>query len=576
MEARPRAYRAVCSIFMRSAQSNSVQTCARTLVVGLALVVLLGGTLAYAQGTGASANQKFTISGSVVNGSTGEGIPRAMVTLQGSPMRSTFTDNSGGFVIEGVAAGRYSLQAQKPGYFGTRDRSSGAAVQTVDVGPNSDSATLKLGRENVIFGRLTDPNGQPVEAVGVHLTQRVLRNGIWRMESRSMANSDDDGGYRFANLQPGTYYVSAGPDIGRREALFGDGNMPRMGWPAVYYPQAPDAASAAPVRFTSGQQVQADMVMNRVPLYTVSGVAMGFAPGQGVSIQVQNSSGDMVTMGARVRHDSGEFELHLPAGTYRLKAMSHVEGQPLVSVVRITVEKDLNQLQLVLQPAISIPVHARLDDRSQGAAQSGRSRGGILARDAYNSPPLSVHLISLEPGGSDVYSVNRGAQGNYSLALGAVEPGRYAAEVTSYGGWYVDSAQCGNANLLSEDLVVTAGNSCSIEIVLRNDGGTLSAKVEATTDIGPGMALLVPARGRATPRSLPFYVADGAHEAQMSVDGIAPGEYLLYPFDDPTGVEYSNPEVLRSHTSQATAVTISPGQTAKVTAQLIHTGAGEE
>ena len=73
-----------------------------------------------------------------------------------------------------------------------------------------------------------------------------------------------------------------------------------------------------------------------------------------------------------------------------------------------------------------------------------------------------------------------------------------------------------------------------------------------------------------------FYVTDGAHEAQMSLNGIPPGDYLLYPFDDPTGVEYSNPEVLRSYTSQATPITITPGQTAKVTAQLIHTGTGEE
>jgi hypothetical protein len=36
-----------------------------------------------------------------------------------------------------------------------------------------------------------------------------------------------------------------------------------------------------------------------------------------------------------------------------------------------------------------------------------------------------------------------------------------------------------------------------------------------------------------------------------------------------------NPEILRSYASQATAVTISPGQTTKVSAQLIHSGASE-
>jgi len=538
---------------------------------------LLWPAFAAAQAPGSNATQKFTVTGSVVNTTTGEPIPRALVTLQGSPMRNAFTDSNGSFAIDGVSAGTYSIHAQKPGYFGTQERRSYGSVQTVEVGASAEPVTLKLAQESVIFGRLTDANGQPIESVSVRLTQHVLRNGVWRMESRNSTNTDDDGTYRFANLQPGIYYVSAGPDVPQHEALFFEDKTPRTGWPALYYPQAPDAASAAPIRLASGQQVQADMVMSRVPLYTVSGMVTGFLPGQGVSLLVQNSSGDMVGLGARFHQDTGEFEMHLPAGSYRLKAFSHVEGREMLSLLRITVEKDLTQLQLVLQPAVSIPIHASLDDRLQGdAVQSGRSRGLIQAKDANNAPPVSVHLISTDPGVSDVYAVKRGTQGSHTLALSAVEPGRYMADVTSYGGWYVDSAQCGTTNLLTGDLIVTAGTSCTLEIGLRNDGGTLSAKIEAGTYAGAGMALLVPARGRSVPRTHPFYLAEGSHEAQVTVNGVAPGEYLLYPFDSPSGVEYSNPEVLNSYSSQATAVTISPAQTTKVTAQLIHIGAGEE
>jgi hypothetical protein len=528
-----------------------------------------------AQAPTAAANQKFTITGNVVNEITGEAIPRAMVTLHGSPMRYAFSDSNGTFAIEGVSAGRYSISAQKPGYFGSQERRSSGSVQSVEVGTNTDSVTLKLTQESIIFGRLTDPNGQPIESVNVRLAQRILRNGVWRTEPRNSTSSDDDGAYRFANLQPGSYYVSAGPDVPQRETLFFEDKTSRTGWPAIYYPQAPDAASAAPIRVTSGQQVQADMVMARAPLYSVSGVVTGFVPGEGVALQVQNSSGDMVGVGTQFRRDTGEFEIHLPAGSYRIKAFSHVDGQEMLSLIRIMLEKDLNQVHLVLQPAAFMPIHARLDDRLQGTSQPGRSRGVIPSRDAFDAPPVSVHLVSIDPGGADVYSVNRGTQGSRTLSVGSVEPGRYTADVSAYGGWYVESAQCGNTNLLSEDLVVTAGNSCTLEISLRNDGGSLNAKVEGASSAA-GMALLVPARGRAQPRSIRFYTVGDSHEVQMTLDGIAPGEYLIYPFDDPEGVEYSNPEVLRSYSSQATAVTISPGQTTKVTAQLIHAGEGEE
>ena len=310
--------------------------------------------MAQDDGSGAAAssnNQKFTVSGTVVNEGSGEGIPRAMVTLMGTPARYAFSDSNGSFTMEGVPAGHYVIQAQKPGFFGS-ERGGPRSVQSIEAGANSDAVVIKLAAENVIYGRLTESSGQPIESLGVRLIQRVLRNGTWRMESRSSANTDDDGTYRFASLQPGTYYVSAGPDVSHRETLFNDPAVPRTGWPGMYYPQAPDIASAAPITVTSGQKVQADMVMNRAPLYTVSGVVIGSPLDKGVSIQVQNSSGDFVAAGVRVHHATGEFETQLPAGSYRLKAYSQVGEHQLRSDVRITTwSSDLYRLSFTVPSA---------------------------------------------------------------------------------------------------------------------------------------------------------------------------------------------------------------------------------
>lgn len=565
-----------CSRRLRSPRGRRWRRLLLTSAVVLFLTCLAPAQDDGSSVAGPSASQKFTVIGTVVNEGTGGSIPRAMVTLMGSPTRYAFSDSNGSFTIEGVPAGRYSLQAQKPGYFGPQERGGPRSVQNVEVGAQSDAVVIKLAAENVIYGRLTDSNGQPVESVGVRLLQRVLRNGTWRMESRSSANTDDDGAYRFATLQPGTYYVSAGPDVSHRESLFNDPGVPSTGWPGLYYPQAPDIASAAPIHVNSGQNVQADMVMNRVPLYTISGIVVGAAADKGVSVQVQNSSGDFVAAGVRLHGATGQFETRLPAGSYRLKAYSQVGEQQLRSDVRITVEKDLTQLQLALQPAVSIPIHARMDDRAQNSTQSARSRAIAAARGTDDLPPVSIHLIASEPGMPDAYSANSGTQANRTLSLRSVEPGHYTAEFSPYGGWYVESAQCGNANLLTDELVVTAGASCTLELTLRNDGGTLNATVEGTKSAGSGMALLVPARGHSTPRPLHFYTSDTARPPQINADGLAPGEYLLFAFDSPEGVEYSNPEVLRSYASQATPVTISAGQTAKATAQLIQTGDAAE
>ena len=114
--------------------------------------------LSAAQDAGSGANQKFTVSGTVVNewhrrthsASDGDAAGLARRDMPSATATERFT-------IEGVAAGRYSIQAQKPGFFGPQERGASRSVQGVEVGANSDAVSIKLAAENVIFGRLTEP-----------------------------------------------------------------------------------------------------------------------------------------------------------------------------------------------------------------------------------------------------------------------------------------------------------------------------------------------------------------------------------------------------------------------------------
>jgi hypothetical protein len=519
--------------------------------------------------------KKFNVTGTVVNSATGEGIPRAMVTLQGFPARTAFTDSNGGFMVEGVAAGRFSITAQKPGYFGQQERGGvGRSPQFVVVGAGENNVTVKLSPESVLHGRLIDSNDQPVEGVSVRLLRTTSRNGKLKWEPRGYAASDEDGGFRFANLQPGTYYLSAGPEASRANSAFTGPEKPRTGWPGLYYPGVPELSAAAPIRIAAGQQVQADLTMNKVPLYSVAGMVSGFMPGQGVSILVQTTSGDNVPVATHFSSDSGVFDIRLPAGSYRLRAMSQSGEQQLRADLRINVNKDLTQLNLPLQPATSIPIHVQLENRSQDTGQLGAAarmarRSGL---DVGEIPPVNVQLVSTEPGGNDSYSTVQGIKGSRTLVLQGVEPGRYSAVISAHGGWYVESATCGNNNILTDDLVITGGGGCSMELLLRNDSGTVRLSVKSSQPQSGGTALLVPVRGRGAARVLPFETQEENAGDTWTSMSLAPGEYMVYAFDNIDGIEYANPEALRPYASQATAVTVSPGETAKVTAQLIQTG----
>jgi hypothetical protein len=515
------------------------------------------------------------VTGTVLNAATDEPVPRALVTLHAAAARTTFSDNNGAFSIEGVPEGRFTITAEKPGFFNQQERESGGRrrPQLIQTGPDMEAVALRLAPEAVIYGRLLDANEQPIESVSVRLFRSVARNGVLRWESRGYTSSDEDGAFRLPNLQPGRYYLSAGPEVSRDNSAFTQPEKPRTGWPGLYYPGVPDLASAAPIRLGAGQQVEADLTMNRVPLYAVAGMVSGVVPGQPVSLQVLSPSGDALPVATQFSSETGTFDIRLPAGMYRLRAMGQAGEQQLRADTRISVNKDITQLHLALQPAAIIPIHARMENRAQ---DSGQRSPAVLARSIGTEfgdiPPLSVQLISSEPGGTDAYSIVQETKGNRSLVLQGIEPGRYSTLISPHGGWYVESATCGSTNLLNEDLVIAGGGGCSMELLLRNDSGMISLSVKTSQPNIGGMALLVPVRGRAAPRTIPFNSSAKSGELWANMN-VAPGEYMVYAFDSIDGIEYSNPEALRPYTSQATPVTISPGETTKVTAQLIQSGA---
>ena len=201
--------------------------------------------------TNQARSEKYTVSGTVVNAVTGEPVRKALVQLYSMQQRTAFSDGDGRFQFDGILAGRVSLSAQKPGFFGDHEiRGRGQLV--IDVGPKSDSVVLKLAPEAVISGKVTDATGMPLEHVPLSLTYLNVREGRRHWDSKGIANTAEDGRYRFANLPPGTYYVSTTPFTPRPETLFDSEPQSKTGYPGVYYPGVPDFNSASPISLSAG------------------------------------------------------------------------------------------------------------------------------------------------------------------------------------------------------------------------------------------------------------------------------------------------------------------------------------
>jgi len=531
------------------------------ILLMLCSVGLIFSVMSAAQTSSPSTNgETFVLSGTVVNSVTGEPIARALVRTNGVVQRTAFSDSEGHFQIDGLPAMQVTLSVQKPGY--SQVNGPRSAQQWIEVGANTGAQIVKLVPQSAIYGRVTDASGQAIEHVPIRLTSRSVRDGRRLWEQRGMTETDEDGHFRFPNLMQGTYYVSAGPLVA--EQLLAAGEKSKTGFAHVYFPGAPDLASALPIQLSGGQQTEADFSLNAVPVYELSGSISGHLADQGVGFQLLTASGDELSLPTTFNMETGTFKVEgLPAGSYIVRAISQADGQPLRAERLVNVAANIEDLRLALAPIVSIPITVRMESRASLDAE--RSHVGPVNQ----GPPMSVRLLRADANTTESFSTVQ--RGSSAMVLQNVDPGTYTAVLMPQVPWYVQSATCGQTNLAYDDLSVVSGQSYSIEIVLRDDSASLSGTVKTpNVNQSPATVVVVPQpAGKMTP-----HVVRGAGN-DFSVSGLAPGEYLVLAFDSIDGMEYSNPEAFAPYASQAAHITLAGSQRGQVSLDLIQVGKGD-
>jgi hypothetical protein len=503
-----------------------------------------------------AAHGKYSLSGTVSNSVTGAPISRALVQLFAASARSTLTDSEGRFQFEELPASDVTLSARKPGFFSEQEvaqgEPSGATPEAFHVGPDTPVAALKLTPEGVIFGRINS-DGQPVEQVPVKLISPRIRDGRKVWEQSGYATGDEDGDFRISGLLPGAYYVAVGPTSSLSSLGI---NAKASGYSEVFYPGVSDIASAAPFELAAGQQVEADLSLKPERVFQVSGTIRVPRPVKGINLQFVNSSGDAGSFPYRFDPVSGGFVSSVTAGAYTLRAQAFENGEVAVAELPLIVNSNLSGIALALTPAVSIPVLVSADSVT---AQGERMAGSQI-------PSFNMHFVSSDSQltSADYWTTEKGVGKQRTVSFENVQPGRYSAEVNSNGPYYVESARCGETDLLRDDLTVTAdAHLPPIELVLRDDGASLDISLPGTP--AKATVLLVPDRA-------PRQVQHGFDSGRLHFEGLAPGEYSVLAFDNADRLEYKNPEVLSPYIGNAMHVTLGPRQNSSITLQLIHVG----
>jgi len=269
------------------------------------------------------------IAGQVIDALSRAPLPDATVMLtpivQGLPPGAAgplqaVTDAHGQFVFQRLFPGRYQLQAQKSGF---APLTGPFEERTTDIAAGQSLTDLELVLQTaaVIAGRIVDANGRPLFGSTVSaLRQTAGPRGRTIAMTAQMAQTNDSGEFRLANLPDGNYVVIAAPP------------PPPPLAPAVsetvlaptYYPGTLDNDAAQVIAVVSAQTVNGlQFAMVSLAAHQVSGVVVDDAgsplAGAMVMLMIDPQKGGSRTPAMGLADENGRFQISgIVPGTYRV------------------------------------------------------------------------------------------------------------------------------------------------------------------------------------------------------------------------------------------------------------------
>lgn len=508
--------------------------------------------------------KKYSLSGTVLNSLTGEGLPHALVAINNQI--ETMTDSDGHFSFDGLAPGQYFIAAQKPGFFEATARPMRPSpMTTIQVGPSTPSVSLSLSPESVIFGRVTDSDGMPVQHLNVQCMRSIVVEGHREWQPAMSKSTDEDGAYRIAGLTPGRYLVVVGPSHRPSISAMARVAQQNAGYAVAYYPSPEDNGATGGMQISAGQKISADVQVDAQRFYSISG---SFNAPAGTSVwlhmlprsRVQADRGQSISRG-----DNNTFSIPMvPPGDYILQAGANVQNKQWSAYIPVHVGGDISGLQVVLQPAITIPVTSRVD-RTKPADQQP-----TFVSSRYPMTPVQVILRPTDSERQQYGATFSQPQTpDSTFAVQNVAPGTYNVTFMPTGDYYVSSARYGSTDLLQEKLVVSdSAGSDAIDVVLRDDGARVKVAITGGGQPAQGSLLIVPDHGTPYVPMEQRFVSDG----DLTLRNLRPGGYSILAFDDLKNVEYGSPNALDPFMSHAAHVELAPNQETSVSVELISNG----
>lgn len=535
----------------------------RLLQVAFWAVIFVSAARAQSQGTGA-------ISGTVVDGESGDGVRKAIVTLtlEGTP-RQWATERTGGdgyFTFQGLPAGTYTLDATKGNegraVYGANSVHERRRSLTLAGGEKRTGIALRFLRGATISGRVFDADGDPVANANVMLLRRGRNMGAPTLANYRGVPTDDQGQYVLSNLDPGVYYLRASPQ------LFG--RPPGGAQPILmdqYYGGTRDSKEASPIRVSGGDHLE-NLDFHLAPELPVHirGQVLGVpddtqpqaqqeagevAPfgrfGPGVQVTVSPAYGENPTWftGTVAQGPEHRFEVaDVPAGAYRFEASFQSGGKNYGVSQIVNVEPGAFDVTLTLAPAIEIQGTLRVE--------------GSTLKGAGEAPTVLLE----NPGRRGALQAVVAADGRFKL--GPVIPGEWNLDVTGIEPGYLKSARLGDRDVRFKAFELAANSEAPLNIVV----SLRTAQVEGEVDAGHAGILIARADQLHTFTRF-YYATEADAKGKFHAQGIAPGKYRIFALENISARDFRNPEAADDLDKLGETIELTEGATAEAHPKLI-------
>jgi protocatechuate 3,4-dioxygenase beta subunit len=525
-----------------------------SLVAAAQQVTTPSGAPAQNQNNSLQAQQpqpKGSVSGRVIDSDTGKALKKAVVTLRRNDKpdtrpQSAITDADGAFEIKDVEAGKYVASASRRGYARSggqqRGVGTGPGVLTLNAGQKVDDVLLKLIPGAVLTGRAFDEDGEPLTGVQVSVLRNSYVNGKKQMLPSGFGSTDDRGEYRIFGLTPGSYFVRANYTGVAMFTMAANANdaAENLAYPAMFYPGTPEASQAAPLVFRRGDEQRVDFNFQPQHSFKIKGKVVGLTPGSRPFLMLAPGDSDAASgfmmMGPRNSaitnpDDTFEFPKVLP-GNYTIVARGNEDNRQLVGRQSVDIrEGDIDNLIIAVSPGAELPGKLTVE------GDITRTRGFRISLQADDSIPMGgVGFAGAVVKEDFSFNITDILDGRYRLNVFGIPPEAY-----------LKSARLGTEDVLEKGLLVSGTRKLpALDVVLSSRGAKLTGTVNDKDD-KPQAAATVVLIPDDQPKGIPplFKTSSTDQNGKFSLQGIRPGHYKLYAFEQIETGAFQDPEYMK-------------------------------